>query len=136
MYLVDTNVICEPTRPKPSPELVAWLSKQASVRLSAVSLLEIEYGIARLARGEKQDRLTRWFEAVLASPGIEVVPIDAAVARRAGRLKQLAEASGRPRPVLDLLIAASAQVTGTVVATRNVADFDGLGVALLDPFVG
>ena len=136
MYLVDTNVICEPTRPQPSVQLVDWLSKQASVKLSAVSLIEIEFGIGRLARGAKQDRLTRWFEGLLVAQGIEVIPVDAAVARRAGRLKQLAESSGRPRPILDLIIAASAQVTGAVVATRNVADFDGLGVALLDPFVG
>jgi len=136
MYLVDTNVISEPTRPEPSAPLVAWLIRQPSVKLSAISLIEIEYGIARLARGDKQDRLTKWFEGVLSSPGIQIVPVGAAIARRAGRLKKQAEAAGRPRPFLDLVIAASAQVTGAVIATRNVSDFDGLGIPLLDPFAG
>lgn len=136
MYLVDTNVICEPTRPGPSAPLLAWLSRQPSVKLSAISLIEIEYGIARLPRGSKHDRLTKWFEGVLGSPGIEVVAIDAAITRRAGRLKMQAEAAGRRRPTLDLIIAASAQVTGSVIATRNVGDFEGLGIPLLDPFSG
>ena len=136
MFLVDTNVISEPTKAMPSEAVVGWLRGQKSVKLSTVSLIEIEYGIARMAKGEKRDRLTLWFEGVLTSAGIELVQLDRAVARSAGRLKQLAEASGRPRPSLDLIVAASAQVTGTVVATRNVSDFEGLGVPLLNPFVG
>ena len=98
--------------------------------------MEIDYGLARLPHGEKRDRLTKWLEAVLASPAVEIVSIDAAVARSAGRLKVLAESRGRPRPMADLIIAACAQVTGSVVATRNTADFEGLGIPLLDPFVG
>jgi predicted nucleic acid-binding protein len=136
MYLVDTNVLCEPIRARASDQVSQWLASQVSVKVSALSLMEIEYGLARLAKGEKRDRLTRWFEAVLTSPSIEIVPIDAAVARSAGRLKRLAEAGGTPRPQSDLIIAACAAVTGSVVATRNTADFEGLGVPLLNPFVG
>ena len=136
MYLLDTNVLCEPTRQHASEPVNRWLGSQASVKVSAISLMEIEYGLARLPKGEKRDRLTKWMEGVLASPAIEIVSIDAAVARSAGRLKRLAEATGRPRPGADLLIAACAQVTGSVVATRNTGDFEGLGVPLLNPFVG
>lgn len=136
MYLVDTNVLCEPTREQASESVGRWLLSQGSVKVSALSLMELEFGLARLANGAKRDRLTRWVEAVLASPAVEIVSIDAAVARSAGRLKRLAERSGRPRPLADLLIAACAQVTGCVVATRNTADFEGLGVPLLNPFVG
>lgn len=136
MYLLDTNVLCEPTRPQDSDSVGRWLLTQASVKVSAISLMEIEHGLARLPQGEKRDRLTKWMEGVLASTAIEIVPVDVAVARSAGRLKRLAEAGGRPRPTLDLIIAACAQVTGSVVATRNTADFEGLGVPLLNPFVG
>ena len=136
MYLVDTNVLCEPTRARPAESVSRWLLDQTSVKVSALSLMELEYGLSRLERGAKRDRLTKWLEGVLASPAIHVVPIDAAVARSAGRLKRLAESGGRPRPLADLLIAACAQVTGSVVATRNTADFEGLGIPLLNPFVG
>ncbi len=135
MYLVDTHVLCEPTRPQAAESVGQWLLSQASVKVSALSLMEIEYGLARLPQGEKRNRLTKWLEAVLASPAVEIVAIDVAVARSAGRLKLLAESRGRPRPMADLIIAACAQVTGSVVATRNTADFEGLGVPLLDPFV-
>lgn len=136
MYLLDTNVLCEPTRQQASEPVSQWLLSQACVRVSAISLMEIEYGLSRLPKGEKRDRLTKWLEGVLASAAIEIIPVDAAVARSAGRLKRLAETSGRPRPNADLIIAACAQVTGSVVATRNTADFEGLGVPLLNPFVG
>ncbi len=136
MYLLDTNVLCEPTRQCASESVTRFLLAQKVVKISALSLLEIEYGLARLPKGEKADRLTTWLEGVLASPAIEVIPVDVAVARAAGRLRKLAEARGKPRPLVDLIIAATAQVTGSVVATRNTADFAGLGVPLLDPFVG
>ena len=136
MYLVDTNVLCEATRAQASEPVGRWLLSQASVKVSALTLMEIEYGLSRLERGAKRDRLTKWLEGVLASPAVEIVPIDAAVARSAGRLRRLAEQHGRPRPLADLLIAACAQVSGSVVATRNTADFEGLGVPLLNPFAG
>lgn len=135
MYLLDTNVVSEPTRSEPSAPVLAWLRAQSSFKLSVVSVMELEYGISRLS-GQKRDRLTRWLEGVLASPGVELVAVDVAVARAAGRMRRLAELSGRPRPVADLVIAASAQVAGAVVATRNTVDFEGLGVPLLNPFVG
>lgn len=134
MYLVDTNVICEPTQAQPTSSVLEWLRSQPSLRLSVVSLMEIEYGIARLPKGAKRERLTTWFEALAASEGIALVPVDAAIARAAGRLRREAEAKGKQRPALNLLIAATALVTGSVVATRNTADFEGLGIPLLNPY--
>jgi toxin FitB len=134
MYLVDTNVISETTRRCPSGAVLQWLGRQKRVHLSALSVLELEHGIARLPASPRRDLLREWFEELLSSMAVEVVPVDAAVAREAGRMKARCEAGGRPRPLADLLIAATAQVTGDVVVTRNTPDFDGLGVALLNPF--
>lgn len=133
MYLIDTNVLCEPTRKNPSPQVTAWLSAQRAISVSVVSLLEIEYGVER-SREPKRRLLQQWFEALLASSAVHVRGVDAAVARAAGRLRHLAQSRGSPRSIEDLLVAATAQVTGTVVATRNVAHFEGLGVAVLNPF--
>ena len=99
-----------------------------------MSVLELEHGISRLPASERRDRLWEWFEALLGSTAVDLIPVDTAVAREAGRMKARCEAMGRPRPLADLLIAATAHVTGAVVVTRNTDDFDGLGVALLNPF--
>jgi toxin FitB len=136
MFLVDTNVLSETTRARPAAKVVEWLALQPRVQLSSVSVLELEYGIERLPQSEKRSRLTRWLEDLLSASAFEVVSVDAAIARAAGRLKRRAEASGKPRPELDLIIAATAQVTGAVIATRNVEDFARLGVPLFDPFSG
>lgn len=133
MHLVDTNVLSEVLKRAPSPSVVAWLGKQERVRVSVVSVMEIEFGIANAAAA-RRPALVSWFEGLLSSPAHELVPIDEAVARAAGSLKQRTLAAGRPRPLPDLLIAATALVTGSVVVTRNTSDFEGLGVALLDPF--
>ena len=134
MFLVDTNVVSETTRRKPTPAVVRWLGAQPRVQLSSVSVLELESGIERLPEGEKRARLTQWLEGLLSSPAIEIVSLDPAIARAAGRLKRRVEVNGKPRPELDLIIAATAQVTGAVVAMRHVEDFTGLGVPLYDPF--
>lgn len=136
MYLVDTNVISEPTRARPSAPVLEWLGRQSAVKLSAVSLIELEYGIARLPKSEKRERLAAWLEGLLGSTGVTVIAVDGPIARAAGRLRRLAEAAGRQPTPFDLVIAATAQVTGSVVATRNTADFEGLGVPLLNPFDG
>lgn len=135
MFLVDTNVLSEWTRKAPAPAVLAWLGAQPKVQVSAVSVAELEYGIARLLEGPKRAKLVQWLEGLLASPAVEVLPVDVAVARAAGRLRGRVESAGQPRPPLDLLIAATAQVHGAIVATRNTGDFAGLGVPVFDPFL-
>ncbi len=136
MFVVDTNIISEATRPRRSEAVVRWLQAQPKILLSTVSIIEIEYGIGRLPEAPRRKRLLEWYEGLLTAPGISVLPVDVAVARAAARLRNDPESIGRPRPVLDLIIAATAQISGAVIATRNVSDFEGLGIPLLNPFAG
>lgn len=134
MYLVDTNVLSETTRRAPSSKVLGWLARQDQVGVSVITILELEHGICRLEASDRKNRLRQWLEDLLASKGVHVLPVSAAIALEAGRLKARSERDGLPRPLPDLLIAATAQVTGGVVVTRNVTEFDGLGVAVLNPF--
>ena len=131
MFVVDTNVISETSRPRPAPAVLALLESQPVVALSVVSIMELEAGVL-LAPASRRDRLVRWMEALFASGSVVVAPVDEAIARTAARLR--ASHRTRARSTEDLLIAATALVRGETLATRNVKDFAGLGVPLLDPF--
>jgi hypothetical protein len=102
VYVVDTNVISEPTRRAPSRAVMTWLSRSAVVSLASISVLELEARVAA-ATGPKRERLEAWLEGLLESGVVEVVPVDTTIARIAGRLR--AERRQRPVATEDLLIA-------------------------------
>ncbi|HEX7670869.1 MAG TPA: PIN domain-containing protein [Polyangiaceae bacterium] len=131
MILVDTNVLSETTRKDPSRAVTSWLSRYAVVGLSAVSVMEFQTGVDA-APASRQAKLGAWLDELLSSGPVEVIPVDEAVARLAGRLR--AARRRAPPPVEDLLIAATALSRGAVLATRNVKDFAGLGVTLVNPW--
>jgi predicted nucleic acid-binding protein len=132
-YVVDTNVISELARAVPNRGVVEWFEAQSTIAVSAISIEELAYGIAR-ARAAERKRLGPWFEAHLAIPA-EVLAVDERVARAAGELRAARERIGRTVAQADLLIAATALVSGRTLVTRNTRDFEGCGVAILDPFV-
>lgn len=132
-YLVDTNVVSELARPKPNSHVVDWFGTQSTIALSSISIEELSFGIAR-ARAAERRRLVAWFEALLAVPA-RILAVDERVARAAGDLRAARERAGRAVAQADMLIAATALVSGRTLVTRNTRDFEGCGVALLDPFV-
>jgi len=132
MYLVDTNVISELPRRRPHEGVLAWLASQATLTMSAVTVEELSYGVAR-AEPEQRKRLGEWLDRLLAIPP-EILPVDERVARAAGSLRAERARAGFMMAQADALVAGTARVTGRVLVTRNVRHFEGCGIALLNPF--
>jgi toxin FitB len=136
MFLLDTNVISELRRPeKADGNVVTWAGtvSAASFFLSAISILEIELGTLQIARRDTAQGaiLRSWIdEQILPRFEGRILPIDTAVAQRCARLHVPDPSAER-----DALIAATALVHGMTVVTRNMADFEPLGVLLLNPWV-
>jgi predicted nucleic acid-binding protein len=134
-YLVDANVLSEPTRPAPEPAVVAWLRRhERAIAVDPVILGEIRYGILLLPRGRGRTRLERWFDAGVLR--LHCLPWEAATGLRWAELLARLRAKGRPMPIKDSFIAATALANGLTVVTRNVADFENAGCRVVDPFVG
>lgn len=131
MIVVDTNVLSETTKREPSRAVLSWLSRHAVVGLSAVSVMELQAGVES-APAPRRDRLAAWLDELLSSGAVDILPMNEAVARLAGRLRASRRRS--PPPLEDLLIAATALSHGAVLATRNVSDFAELGVTLVNPW--
>jgi len=137
MYVLDTAVVSELRKARSGradPNVVTWSASApvGALYLSAVTILELEIGVLRLERRDvAQGRMLRaWFEdSVLPAFDGRVLPIDTTVARRCAPLHVPNQLSYR-----DAFIAATALVHGMTVVTRNVADFAGTGVALLNPW--
>jgi predicted nucleic acid-binding protein len=132
-YLVDANVLSEPTRPAPNSKVVDWLTaNERNLVVDSIILGELYIGILALPRGRKRTQLEHWFEAIVQA--IECLPWDAAIARRWGLLVVSLQRRGVPLPLLDGMIAATALQHDLTVATRNTRDFRRAGVKVLNPF--
>ena len=135
-YLVDTNVWSElRNRRRADDNVITWAqaANPAEMYLSVVTVFELERGVLLMERRDPQQgsRLRLWLEEHVLEPfGAQVLPIDALIARRCAALHVPA-----PRPERDALIAATALAHGLTVVTRNVGDFEPMGVALLNPWV-
>jgi toxin FitB len=132
-YLVDSNVLSEPTRPDPDERVVTWLrAHEREIAVDPVILGEIRFGILLLPRGQRRQRLERWFEEGVRR--IHCLSWEAATGLRWAELLADLRSRGRSMPIKDSLIAATALAHGLTVVTRNRRDFEAAGVSLLDPF--
>ena len=109
-----------------------WFDGLEGIAISVISLEELAYGIARAPAGRRR-KLTAWFDA-LTDTADRILEVTAPIARAAGELRAVRDSMGRPVAQADMLICATALVHGLTLATRNVADFVGCGVEVVDPF--
>jgi len=132
-YLVDANVLSEPTRSVPDPRVVEWLlANERDIAVDPIILGEVRFGILLLPRGKRRARLERWFDAGVQR--LVCLPWEAETGLRWAKLLAALRASGRAMPIKDSLIASTALVHDLVVATRNRRDFEYAGIEIVDPF--
>ena len=132
-YLVDANVLSEPTRPEPDSRVVTWLRRhERQLAVDPVILGEIRFGILFLPRGKRRQRLESWFDSGIRR--VRCLPWEAATGLRWAQLLADLRGRGQSMPIKDSLIAATALVHELAVATRNRRDFEPAGVRIVDPF--
>jgi toxin FitB len=127
--LVDTNVISELMRARPARSVMEWADRQQRFEMSVVSIEEILYGL----HARPNARLSAWFDRFL-DQHCEIFPVTISIARHCARLRAALRVRGRPRTQADLLIAATAYEHGLALVTRNLRDFVGCGIPLVNPF--
>lgn len=133
-YLVDANILSEPTKPVPHAGVVEWLrSHEREIAVDPIILGEVRFGILLLPKGKRRAKLERWFDAGVQR--LHCLAWEAETGLRWAKLLAALRASGLAMPVKDSLIAATALVHGLIVATHNTADFRKADVKLVDPFV-
>ena len=134
-YLVDANILNEPTKPTPDPRFVEWLrANEPDIAVDPVILGELRFGILILPKGRKRNALERWFDTGVGR--LHCLPWDADTGMKWAELLARLRTTGKAMPIKDSLIAATAAVHDLAVATRNRADFVNAGLRIVDPFVG
>jgi predicted nucleic acid-binding protein len=135
-FLLDTNVVSEPQRPRPDVGVLEWLAAtdEATLHLSVVSIGELRSGIASARDSIKQARLEAFFAALVRRFSGRIHPFDQPIAERWGALNGVLSLRGIKLPGIDSLIAATALHHDFTVVTRNEADFRAAGVPVLNPF--
>jgi toxin FitB len=132
-FLLDTNVVSEIRRPRPDPNVQAWLASvpEADLHLSVLVVGEIRQGVERLRRRDpaRAAPYEAWLSELARRFADRLVPLTVEVCEEWGRLNV-----PDPLPVVDGLMAATAKVRGWTFVTRNVADLARTDVRLLDPF--
>lgn len=132
-YLVDANVLSEPTKRTPNPRVVDWLrDNERRLAVDPIILGEVRFGILVLAPGRRRERLQRWFDNLRGR--VHCIPWDLATGLCWAELLARLRARGEPMQVKDSLIAATALANRFVLATRNRRDFEASGVEIVDPF--
>lgn len=136
-FLLDTNVISELVKAEPDHNVVRWIdeTEETILFLSVLTLGEVRSGIERLNPGRRRGRLESWFAVDLRLRFQDrILSINDAIAERWGALSAMAAKKGRPLPVIDGLLAATALQYDLMLVTRNDTDVSGAGVPTLNPW--
>jgi toxin FitB len=132
-YVVDANVLSEPTKKVPDSNVVDWLQdNEREIVVDPIILGEVRFGILLLRGGRRRASLERWFDAGVQR--LRCLPWEAETGLKWAQLLASLRAAGRAMPIKDSLIAATALVHDLTVVTRNRVDFEKAGVSIIDPF--
>jgi toxin FitB len=137
MVILDTNVISALMRPRENPEVRAWLDTvpRTLVWTTAISVLEIRFGLLIMADGRRRSDLTVQFDGLLQRQlRAKMAPFDRSAAEHAAKVSASKRLAGRRMETADAQIAGIALSLGAAVATRNAKDFSDLGLELIDPW--
>ncbi len=136
MIVVDTNVLSEFMRRQPAQLVVRWLeaAEPDSLALTAISVMEITYGVARLPLGHRRDATRERWESIQDAWTGTFLALGLTESMAAGEVLGARAAIGRPMATADAQIAGSCLAWGAALATRNTKDFEGLGIELINPW--
>ncbi len=133
-FLLDTNVVSEMTKRRPSPQVIAFLVQSEDMWLASLVVHELEFGAWLIPPGRRRERLRADISRLLRRYEDRILPIDRASAEWAAQFRAGAVRSGRPPDLIDILIAGTAKAHDLAIVTRNVRDFEGLGVDIVNPW--
>ena len=132
-FIADANLLSEPTKPEPSPQVLEWLRRnEEQLAVTPIILGELEYGILLLPTSKRKKQLEVWFEKIRSTA--HCLDFNSKAASSWARLLAHLKSQGHAMPIKDSLIAASAIAHNLTVATRNTRDFKNTKVPLLNPF--
>ena len=135
-FLLDTNCVSEMVRVRPDPHALTWMqANEPLLHLSVLTLGEIRKGVTLLPAGRRRVELENWLSVQLpARFRVRILPIDADIAETWGAMAGDAQRNGIAIPIIDGLIAATAQHHGFSIATRNVRDFRMWAIPVVNPW--
>jgi hypothetical protein len=130
-YLLDTNIVSNPTKPLPSPSLLAWLAEQddEDLFIASLTVAEIWRGVRERPTGRRRTQLERWFAGPNGPQSVfagRILPFDEKAGLIWGRIMAEGTKAGRPRSGLDMILAAIAEANGCILVTDNEKHFAGL----------
>lgn len=133
-FLLDTNVVSELTRTEPAANVMTFLAEPHDLWLSAIVVHELEFGLQLLPDGQRRDLLSAALAGIITEYQDRILPFDREGAEWAAVFRAQAHRSGRVLDLGDALVAGTARAHDLSVATRNVADFSGLDVRVINPW--
>ena len=132
-YLVDANVLSEPTKPSPDSQAMQWLRQnERELVVDPIIVGEIRFGILLMPKSRRRRQLETWFDGGIRR--MTCLTWDINVGLRWAKLLADLRVAGRSMPIKDSLVAATALTYDLTIVTRNRRDFENAGVRLIDPF--
>ena len=134
--LLDTNVVSELTRYVPDPQVSAFIAEQDELWLASVVVYELEFGLQLVPEGRRRDDLSLAHTRIMTAFRERILPLNRLGAEWAARFRVQSQQQGRPLGLADALIAGTAMANDLALVTRNVRDFEGLGIDIINPWEG